>query len=38
MRLDRRFRAQPPQDLFGIGEEGENSRGRRRDLDLTPDY
>src|SRR5258705_7262714 len=38
MRLQRRFRAHPPQNLFRIGEESEDGRWRRRDLDLTPDH
>src|SRR5258706_4191156 len=37
MRLYRRFCAHPPQNLFRIGEESEDGRWRRCDLDLTPD-
>src|SRR5258707_11771176 len=34
MRFHRRFRAHPPQDLLGIGEESEHGRRRRSYLDL----
>src|SRR5712675_1767029 len=38
MRLHRRLRAHPPQDLFRIGEESEHGRRRRGYLDLASDY
>src|SRR5206468_12503977 len=38
VRLHRRLRTHPAQDLFWIGEERENGRGRGPDLDLTPDH
>src|SRR5215831_2548117 len=36
-RLHRRLRAHPAQNLFRIGEEGEDGRGRCRDLNLPPE-
>jgi hypothetical protein len=38
MRLGRRRGAHPAQDLFRIGQEGENGRGWSCDLDLALDY
>src|SRR3981081_4168005 len=38
MRLHRRLRAHPPQDLFRIGEESEHGRGRRRYLGFASDH